>query len=70
MAYVTQSVGQGSLRLSVCRPFHDVDGASVQLRLNGRHVSTFTVRHMDFEDVIVPLDPVTGPTTLRLELAG
>ena len=68
VAYVTQSVGQGTLRLSVCRPFHDVDGASVQLRLNGRHVATITVRQMEFEDVIVPLDPVTEPTTLQLEI--
>ena len=68
VAFVTQSVGQGTLRMSVCRPFHDIDGASVQIRLNGRRVSTLTVRHMDFEDVIVPLDPVTEPTTLQLEI--
>lgn len=68
VAYVTQSVGQGAVRLSVCRPFHDIDGASAQVRLNGRHVATFTVRQMDFEDVIVPLDPVTEPTTLQLEI--
>ncbi len=68
IAYLTQTVGQGSLVLSVCRPFHDAAGADAQLRLNGRHVATFAVRHMDFQDVVVPLDPVTAPTTLELEI--
>jgi ABC-type polysaccharide/polyol phosphate transport system ATPase subunit len=68
VAYVTQSVGQGTLVLSVCRPFHSVAGASAQLRLNGRHVATFVVSQMEFQDVVVPLDLVNEPTTLEIEI--
>mgnify|MGYP003326569163 CR=1 FL=1 len=43
-------------------------GASAQLRLNGRHVATFVVSQMEFQDVVVPLDLVNEPTPLEIEI--
>ena len=66
VAYLRQDVGQGSLILSACRPLHGRAQAQGRVRLNGLHIATFQLHGMDFEDVVVPLDPVTRPTTHEL----
>ena len=63
VAYLRQDVGQGALILSACRPLHGRARAEGRVRLNGLHIATFQFHGMDFEDVVVPLDPVTAPTT-------
>ena len=66
VAYLQQDVGQGSLILSACRPLHGRAQAEGRVRLNGLHIATFQFHGMDFEDVVVPLDPVTSPTSHEL----
>ena len=66
VAYVCQDVGQGSLVLSACRPLHGRAQAQGRVSLNGLHIATFRFHGMDFEDVVVPLDPVTSPTSHEL----
>jgi len=66
VAYLRQDVGQGSLILSACRPLHGRAQAQGRVSLNGLHIATFQLHGMDFEDVVVPLDPVTRPTTHEL----
>ena len=68
VAYLCQDVGQGSLILSACRPLHGRAQAQGRVRLNGIHIATFQLHGMDFEDVVVPLDPVTRPTTHELAI--
>ncbi|MDE2902011.1 MAG: ATP-binding cassette domain-containing protein [Chloroflexota bacterium] len=68
VAYLRQDVGQGSLVLSACRPLHGRAQAEGRVRLNGLHIATFQLHGMDFEDVVVPLDPVTRPTTHELAI--
>ena len=63
VAYLTQDVGQGALILSVCRPLHDTSKASAKVAVDGRHLASFRVNQMDFEEIAVPLDPVFAPTT-------
>lgn len=66
VAYLCQDVGQGSLILSACRPLHGRAQADGRVSLNGLHIATFRLHGMDFEDVVIPLDPVTSPTAHEL----
>ena len=66
VAYLRQDTGQGSLILTACRPLHGRAQAEGRVSLNGLHIATFRLHGMDFEDVVVPLDPVTSPTTHEL----
>ena len=66
VAYLRQDVGQGALVLSACRPLHGRAAAQGRVRVDGRHIATFRLHGMDFEDVVIPLDPVTGPATREL----
>ena len=68
VAYLRQDVGQGALVLSACRPLHGRAQAQGRVRVGGRHIATFRLHGMDFEDVVIPLDPVTSPTTHELEI--
>ena len=68
VAYLRQDVGQGSLILSACRPLHGRAQAEGRVSLNGLHIATFRFHGMDFEDVVVPLDPVTSPTSHELAI--
>ena len=67
-AYVTQGVGQGALVLSVCRPLHAAHPVAAHVRIDGKRVATFRVHGMDFEDVVVPLDPVDAPSALQVTI--
>lgn len=66
--FLTQDVGQGALVMSACRPFHSDVGATGHVKINGEDLATFRVNGMDFEDIVVPLDPVVKPTSLEIEL--
>ena len=66
VAYLRQDVGQGALILSACRPLHGRAQAQGRVSVAGRHIATFRLHGMDFEDVVIPLDPVTAPTTHEL----
>ncbi len=66
--FLTQDVGQGTLVISACRPFHSDNPANGGIRINGQPVTNFQLVGMDFEDVVVPLDPVLEPTPLEIEL--
>ncbi len=66
VAYLRQDVGQGALVLSACRPLHGRAQAQGRVRVDGRHIATFRLHGMDFEDLVIPLDPVTSPTTHEL----
>ncbi len=63
VAYLRQDVGQGALVLSACRPLHGRAPARGRVCVDGRHIATFRLHGMDFEDVVIPLDLVTAPTT-------
>lgn len=66
VAYLRQDVGQGALVLSACRPLHGRARAQGRVHVGGRHIATFQLHGMDFEDLVIPLDPVTVPTTHEL----
>lgn len=66
VAYLRQDVGQGALILSACRPLHGRAPAQGRVSVDGRHIATFRLHGMDFEDVVIPLDPVTAPATREL----
>ena len=65
---LTQDVGQGTLVISACRPFHSDNPASGSIKIDGEQVTRFQLVGMDFEDVVVPLEPVIEPTTIEVEL--
>ena len=65
---LTQDVGQGTLVISACRPFHSDNPASGGINVNGEQVTRFQLVGMDFEDIVVPLEPVIEPTTIEVEL--
>jgi ABC-type polysaccharide/polyol phosphate transport system ATPase subunit len=66
VAYVRQDVGQGALVLSACRPLHGRGTTRASVTVNGRHIATVPVHGMDFEDIVIPLDPVISPETHEL----
>ena len=66
VAYVRQDVGQGALILSACRPLHGRAQAEGRVSVDGHYIASFRLHGMDFEDVVIPLDPVTAPTTHEL----
>ena len=65
---LTQDVGQGTLIIAACRPFHSDNVTTGKLRVNGQHLTNFQILGMDFEDIVVPLEPVTEPTPLEIEI--
>lgn len=66
--FLAQDIGQGTLVISACRPFHSDNPAAGAIRINGKLVTNFQLAGMDFEDIVVPLDPVLEPTPLEIEL--
>jgi ABC-type polysaccharide/polyol phosphate transport system ATPase subunit len=66
VVYVRQDVGQGALVLSACRPLHGRGSTRASVTINGRHIATVSVHGMDFEDIVIPLDPVVNPETHEL----
>lgn len=66
VAYLRQDVGHGALILSACRPLHGRAQARGRVCVDGHHIATFRLHGMDFEDIVIPLDPVTAPTTHEL----
>ncbi len=66
VAYLRQDVGQGALILSACRPLHGRATAQGRVSVDGQHIATFRLHGMDFEDVVIPLDPVVEPSTREL----
>ena len=67
-AFLTQDVARGTLVISACRPFHSESSATGTVRINGAEVTRFRVSGMDFEDIVIPLDPVISPARLQVEL--
>ena len=66
VAYIRQDVGQGALVLSACRPVHSRSATQARVSLSGNHIATFGLHGMDFEDVVIPLEPVRTPLTHEL----
>ncbi len=66
VAYVRQDIGQGALVLSACRPLHGRAAARGRVHVDGRDIAAFRLHGMDFEDIVIPLDPVTEPATREL----
>ncbi len=65
---LTQDVGQGTLVISACRPFHSDSPVTGSIKVDGELVTRFQLVEMDFEDIVVPLEPVIDPTPIEIEL--
>ena len=65
---LTQDVGQGTLVISACRPFHSDSPAIGSIKIDGEEITRFQLVGMDFEDIVVPLEPVINPTSIEVEL--
>jgi ABC-type polysaccharide/polyol phosphate transport system ATPase subunit len=65
---LTQDIARGTLVISACRPMHADRPVVGKVIVNGLEITNFRVSGIDFEDVVIPLDPVNEPTRLEIGL--
>ena len=65
---LTQDVARGTLVISACRPMHADRPVQGKVTVNGEEITNFRVSGIDFEDIVIPLDPVNEPTRLEIGL--
>ena len=65
---LTQDVARGTLVISACRPVHADRPVRGTVTVNGKEITNFRVSGIDFEDIVIPLEPVDEPTRLEIGL--
>jgi ABC-type polysaccharide/polyol phosphate transport system ATPase subunit len=65
---LTQDVARGTLIISACRPMHAERPVRGTVTVDGKPITNFKISGIDFEDVVIPLEPVNQPTRLEIGL--